>query len=103
RLLTVVDANFEDEGNGVDEMAKKMALSRSQLHRKLQALTNESCSQFIRTYRLQRAMALLKKRHASISEIAFMVGFASPSYFNRCFLKHYGRTPSAVVESEVDA
>lgn len=102
RLLEVVGDNFEDEGFGVDEMSKAMALSRSQLHRKLQALTNESCSQFIRTYRLQRAMALLKKRHASISEIAFMVGFGSPSYFNRCFLKHYGRTPSAVVESEVD-
>lgn len=103
RLMGVVEANFEDEGFSVEQLGKEMGMSRSQLHRKLHALTNESCSQFIRSFRLQRAMDLLKSRHASISEIAFMVGFGSPSYFNRCFLKHYGRTPSAVVESEVDA
>lgn len=102
RLLAVVEANFEDEGFSVEQLGKEMGMSRSQLHRKLHALTNESCSQFVRTFRLQRAMDLLKSRHASISEIAFKVGFGSPSYFNRCFLKHYGRTPSAVLESEVD-
>ena len=102
RLLTVVEVNFHDEGFSVEQLGREMGMSRSQLHRKLDALTNESCSQFIRTFRLQRAMDLLKSRHASISEIAFMVGFGSPSYFNRCFLKHYGRPPSAFIASRVD-
>ena len=103
RLLVVVEAHFEDEGFSVEQLGTEMGMSRSQLHRKLHALTNESCSQFIRTFRLQRAMDLLKSRRASISEIAFMVGFGSPSYFNRCFLKHYGQPPSAFVPSKVDA
>lgn len=98
RLMNVVEANFEDEDFSVEQLSDEMGMSRSQLHRKLQALTNESCSQFIRTFRLQRAMDMLKKKHASVSEIAFKVGFASHSYFNKCFLQQYGCTPSSVVE-----
>ena len=103
RLMAVVEANFANEDFSVEQLGKEMGMSRSQLHRKLHALTNESCSQFIRSFRLQRAMNLLKSQHASISEIAYMVGFGSPSYFNRCFLKHYGQPPSAFVPSKVDA
>jgi signal transduction histidine kinase/DNA-binding response OmpR family regulator len=98
RLVKVVEANFEDENFTVEQLSAEMAMSRSQLHRKLQALTNESCSQFIRTFRLQRAMELLKRKHASVSEIAFKVGFASPSYFNKCFIQQYGCVPSSVSE-----
>lgn len=97
RLSKVVEANFEDEDFSVDQLSKEMGMSRSQLHRKLHALTNESSSHFIRSFRLQRAMALLKKNNASISEIAYKVGFGSPSYFNQCFSKHFGCTPSSVV------
>jgi DNA-binding response OmpR family regulator len=102
RLLQAVEANYADENFSVEQLSQEMALSRSQLHRKLQALTNESTSQFIRSFRLARAMDLLKKRHASVSEIAFKVGFSSPSYFNKCFLQQYGRTPSSV-SAEVEA
>ena len=97
KLMRVVETNFEDEAFTVDQLGKEIGMSRSQLHRKLQALTNESSSQFIRSFRLQRAMELLRKKNASIAEIAFKVGFGSPSYFNKCFLKHYGCTPSEVV------
>ena len=97
RLMKVMETHYAYENFTVDQLSREMGMSRSQLHRKLEALTTESASQFIRTFRLQRAMALLKKNHASISEIAYKVGFASPSYFNRCFLKHYGVTPSTVL------
>lgn len=98
RLMAVVEAHFHDENFSVEQLSNEMAMSRSQLHRKLQALTNESCSQFIRTFRLQRAMDMLKKKSGTVSEIAFKVGFASPSYFNKCFLQQYGCTPSSVTE-----
>lgn len=98
RLMKVVEGNFEDEDFSVEQLSVEMGMSRSQLHRKLHALTNESCSQFIRTFRLQRAMEMLKKKHASVSEIAFKVGFASHSYFNKCFFQQYGCTPSSVIE-----
>lgn len=98
RLMTVVEAHFHDESFSVEQLSEEMAMSRSQLHRKLHALTNESCSQFIRTFRLQRAMEMLKKKSGTVSEIAFGVGFGSPSYFNKCFLQQYGCTPSSVME-----
>lgn len=100
RLIKVVETRFTDEAFNVDALGKAMNMSRSQIHRKLQALTGESSSQFIRSYRLQRAMQLLKNNHASISEIAFKVGFGSPSYFNKCFLKQYGCTPSSVINKK---
>lgn len=103
RLMKVIEANYQDENFSVEQLSDEMGMSRSQLHRKLQALTNESASQFIRSFRLQRAMQLLQKKHDSISQIAFDVGFASHPYFNRCFLQQYGCTPSSVVEKAVVA
>jgi DNA-binding response OmpR family regulator len=100
RLMKVVEENYRDENFSVEQLSEEVGMSRSQLHRKLQALTNESASQFIRSFRLQRAMQLLRKNHASISEIAFAVGFSSHPYFNRCFHEEYGCTPSSVVEKE---
>lgn len=101
RLMKTVEANYKDENFSVEQLSMEIGMSRSQLHRKLQALTNESASQFIRSFRLQRAMELLKKKHASVSEIAFMVGFSSHPYFNKCFSEQYGRTPSSVMEESV--
>jgi signal transduction histidine kinase/DNA-binding response OmpR family regulator len=101
RLMKVLEANYEDENFSVEQLSKEIGMSRSQLHRKLHALTNESTSQFIRSFRLQRAMEFLKKNHGSVSEIAFKVGFSNPPYFNKCFLQHYGRTPTSVIEEAV--
>jgi AraC-like DNA-binding protein len=71
-----------------------MALSRTQLHRKLRALVNNSCSEFIRTIRLNQAAELLRKRTASVSEIAYGTGFNNPSYFSITFKQQFGMSPS---------
>jgi signal transduction histidine kinase/DNA-binding response OmpR family regulator len=103
RLLKLLEEFHHDEHFSVEQLSKEIGMSRSQLHRKLQALTNQTPSQFINSFRLQRAMELLKKNHASVSEIAYLVGFASHSYFNKCFLLQYGSTPSSVIESSMDS
>ncbi len=99
RLLEIVQANFEDEDFSVEQLSREIGMSRSQIHRKLHALTGESASQFIRTFRLQRAMEMLRKGHGSVSEIAYKVGFSSHPYFNKCFSGQYGCTPSSVRET----
>ncbi len=71
-----------------------MALSHSQLYRKLNALINQSPNEFIRTTRLQKAAHLLAKKSANVSEIALEVGFNNPSYFAECFRKQFGVLPS---------
>jgi AraC-like DNA-binding protein len=99
KLLKIMEERYTDETFSVEQLSVEIGMSRSQLHRKLTALTNESTSEFIRTFRLQRAMEFLKKNHGNISEIAFKVGFSNVPYFNKSFQKQYGCTPSAIKEA----
>lgn len=93
QLTEVVEANLEDEHFGVEALACSMGMSRYKIHRKLKSLTGQSVSQFIRVLRLKRAMELLQKNVATVSEIAYGVGFGSPTYFNKCFHDFYGFPP----------
>ncbi len=75
-----------------DEFSKLMGMSRSQLHKKLHATLGISTSEFIRSQRLKMAKKLLES-HRNISEISFLVGFNTPSYFSKCFKRAFGCTP----------
>jgi AraC-like DNA-binding protein len=71
-------------------------MSRSQLHRKLKALTDQSSSEFIRNIRLKRAAELIKKKFGNTAEVSYEVGFNSVSYFIKCFKEVYGKTPTEI-------
>ena len=96
KLDNLIELNLENEKFCVQELAKGIGKSRSQLHRKLHAINGKSTSQYIREYRLKKAMEMLQKNGATASEIAYRVGFGSPSYFNTCFHDFYGYTPGEV-------
>ncbi|MGB5692952.1 MAG: helix-turn-helix domain-containing protein, partial [Flavobacteriaceae bacterium] len=68
----------------------------SQLHRRLKSISGKSTSLFIREYRLAKALEMLERKEATVSEIAFRVGFKSPTYFNSSFKKKYGYPPGEV-------
>ena len=68
-------------------------MSRSNLHRKIKALTGLSSSHFIRKVRIEHAKELMDNPELQISEIAYMVGFSNPAYFNRVFNEVEGRSP----------
>ena len=91
---TVVEQHLGDSSFSVEHLASKLNLSRMQLHRKLKALTNQSATEFIRHIRLQRAADLLAARSATVSEVAFRVGFESLSYFSKSFREQFGVLPS---------
>ena len=93
RLEEIVLANLDNENFSVEELAKTYGASRSQLHRKLKRIKGQSVSQFIREIRLREAMKMLRSDVASVSEIAYRVGFSSTSYFNTCFHERYGYPP----------
>jgi len=97
RALKIVEDNMQDENFGVQVFSLRIAMSRTQLHRKLKALTNQSANEFIQSIRLNRAAALLKKKSGTIAEIAFEVGFVDSAYFSRAFKKQFGKTPSSFV------
>jgi TolB-like protein/AraC-like DNA-binding protein len=93
RLKEIVEANFQNEQFGVTELAREMGVSRSYIHRKLKSLSNKSISQFIRNVRLEKAKELLKEGNLTGSEIAYNVGFSSPSYFIKSFHDYFGYPP----------
>lgn len=96
KLRKSVDENLENDQFGVEELAKNLSMSRSQLHRKLTSATGQSVSQFIREYRLQRGMDLLKEGNLTAAEVSERIGFGSATYFNKCFNDYYGFPPGEV-------
>jgi len=85
---------INDEQLSVESLAEEIGLSRSQLLRKLTALTGVSVNQLIRTFRLQKAAQLLGQKWAPVSQVAYEVGFSNLSYFSKVFKGHYGVLPS---------
>jgi AraC-like DNA-binding protein len=96
KLTEILNANIEDENFGVEKLAEEVGFSRSQLLRKLQSVTRQTPTQFIRENRLQKAMELLKDHVATVCEIASRVGFGSATYFNTCFKDFFGYPPGEV-------
>jgi DNA-binding response OmpR family regulator len=93
-LLEVVSKNLEDPSFSVLELSRQMGVSRTQLFRKLKALTGQQPNEFIRSVRMKKASELLKKGSSNVSEIAYDLGFNSLSYFSRCFKEVYHITPT---------
>ncbi|MBD0830896.1 helix-turn-helix domain-containing protein [Aestuariibaculum sediminum] len=93
KLNDILEENYQNEIFGVKELVKESGVSRSKLHRKLQEITGESSSQFIKNFRLKKAYGLLLNDVSTVSEIAYEVGFRSPSYFVKCFRKRYKCSP----------
>ena len=100
KLNETMEANLSIEKFGVDELAREMGLSRSALLRRLKQVIGKSVNQFIREARLLRAMEMLEKNVAPVSEIAFRVGFSSPAYFTTCFHEYFGYPPGEVKKRE---
>jgi signal transduction histidine kinase/DNA-binding response OmpR family regulator len=95
-IMQAIEKNMEEDEFGVEELAREVAMSRSQLHRKLNALLGKSPSDLIRQTRLLRAKELLEKKALTPSEVAFKVGFNSHTYFSKCFKDEFGMSPSEV-------
>lgn len=89
-----IEKNLSNEWYGVEDLAGSLGFSRSQLYRKLKSICDQSPNEMIRNFRLIRAKELLEQDKASVSEIAYEVGFSSLSYFSKEFKKKWGATPS---------
>jgi signal transduction histidine kinase/DNA-binding response OmpR family regulator/ligand-binding sensor domain-containing protein len=94
KFRSVLEANFADTEFSVDALCRKLAMSRTQIHRKLSALTNRSTTEHINAFRLEKARELLLAGELNVSEVAFQVGFNDPKYFSRLFAEAFGQTPS---------
>ncbi|WP_231953138.1 hybrid sensor histidine kinase/response regulator transcription factor [Polaribacter vadi] len=85
--------NIDDSSFSVEQLATKLSISRVQLYRKIKSILNISISDYILNIRLEKAKTLLQDSKLSISEVAYSVGFSSPSYFSSSFKNKFGKTP----------
>lgn len=96
RLRTAIQENLGDSDFSVERLGEEIGLSRVQLYRKVKALTGQTPVELLRKARLTKARQLLEKTEKSVSEIAYEVGFTSPSYFNKCFKDEFDINPSSL-------
>lgn len=91
--IELIEANLADPEFNVEKMSDLICMSRSNLHRKIKALSGMSSIDFIRTIKLKRAAELIQEGEHSIGEISEMIGIQSAAYFSKIFQKQFGITP----------
>lgn len=96
KVINYIYQNISDPKLNVENLAEELSLSRSQLYRKIKALTGQTANEFIRKIRLEKAKELLENGEESVSEVGYKVGFSTPSYFTRCFKSEFGKLPTEV-------
>lgn len=94
KIRTIIEEHLDDERFGILQLCRAMRISRTQLHRKIKALSGKSTSIFLRSLRLNKAKEMLLSTDLNISEIAYAVGFSDPNYFTKTFLEEFGEQPS---------
>ncbi|MFC2155340.1 ATP-binding protein [Acidobacteriota bacterium] len=92
-LQTLIEANFSDPDFNVEQLCRKLFMSRVSLYRKILALTGETPTEFIRSLRLRKGAELLKSNFGTVLEVALEVGFSSANYFTKCFKKKFHQLP----------
>jgi signal transduction histidine kinase/DNA-binding response OmpR family regulator len=101
-FTAIVENNISNEDFSVDDIGKKIGISRVQLYRKVKALLGYNVNDYILTVRMQKAKYLLLHEELSIAEIAFKVGFASQAYFSTVFKSKFSVTPKAFKEGKAN-
>ena len=93
RLKDIISSRMSDPELTVESIGEEIGLSRVQLYRKTKSLIGYSPNEFLRICRLRKASAMLSSTEKTVSEIAYSVGFSSPSYFTKCFKEYFGENP----------
>ena len=97
KVMEVIDKHISEEEFSIEEFGNEVGMSRTQFHRKFKAITGKPASMFLRSVRLSKAKKMIEEQRGNISEIAYSVGFSSPSYFTKCFREEFGYPPSDLI------
>ena len=98
KMVEIVRANIANTQFSKNDFAAEMNVSPSLLYKKSKSLTDQSPTEFIKIFRLEQSIALLKEKKHSVTEISELCGFTSVGYFSTVFRKHYGKSPTQVFE-----
>jgi DNA-binding response OmpR family regulator len=98
KAIEVVERNISNSDLDIEQFASEVGVSRMQLYRKFNALTNMTVKEFIRSIRLKRAGQLLLEKKLTITEIAYAIGFRDLSHFRKSFHHEYGMSASEYIK-----
>ncbi|TKG89379.1 response regulator [Puteibacter caeruleilacunae] len=98
KAIELLKKHLDESDYGVNELSRDMGMSKSTLYRKVIALTGSGSSDFIKSIRLKEAADKLLHEDKTVAEIAYSVGFASPSYFGNCFKAEFGMSPGEYIK-----
>ena len=101
KAYSIVERNLNNPGFDVNDFAFEIGMSRTQLYRKINAISGQSVKEFIRIIRLKKAAELLLSDDNNISEVAYATGFNSLSYFTTSFTEYFGMNPSKYIEKYI--
>lgn len=94
-IKEIFEERMNDLKFDLESLCQELNLSRSNLYRKINALTGRSPAIYLRSLRLQKARQLLRSTDLSVKQIAYDVGFSDPSYFSRSYTEEFGESPSS--------
>lgn len=99
-LIRHISQNLADEQINAEALAQNVAMSQTQLYRKLKALTGQTVNEFVRNIKLNHAANMLANNGMSVKEVAYMTGFSDRRYFSKCFKEKFGRSPSDFIDQK---
>ncbi|MCE3226291.1 MAG: integral rane sensor hybrid histidine kinase [Bacteroidetes bacterium] len=100
KLFDLIFKQLDNSELSVESLADQMATNRSHFQRKIKSLTGYSPSELIKLIRLEKSKQFLLAKKGNITEVAYMCGFSSQSYFTKCFTQHFGYSPTQAVENK---
>ncbi len=99
KLHATIMKHMAEQDLGIDTLTALLGTSKSTLYRKIKANTGLNTNEYIRLCRLKKAAEMLSTQEYRINEVAYLVGFSSPSYFTTSFQKQFNISPSAFVKN----
>ncbi|MCH5719530.1 helix-turn-helix domain-containing protein [Niabella hibiscisoli] len=100
KAITIVEESLSDPEFSVQKFSRNIGMSRSSLYLKLKAITGESTTDFIKRIKFKKAAELLETKAHSVTEVAYMSGFSSLSYFSTSFKQYYGVLPTEYISGK---
>lgn len=98
-LTSIIEQHLDNSDFNMAELSRLMSIGEKQIYRKVKLLTGTTVVDYIKSIRLKKAALLLSQKKFSIKEVAYMTGFTSQSYFAKCFVEKYGRSPKEYIEN----
>lgn len=102
KITEIIEEKLSDSDLNVQKLAELSGFNSKQIYRRIKQLMGCTAVDYIKSIRLKKAALLLAQRKFTVSEVMYMVGYSNPSYFSKCFVEKYGKTPKQYMESATD-